>query len=118
MSDTVNMVPAPKNRDLIRAAILKTRRPDRVIVSFFGEDIEIRQPILKDVLANADNPDKESAVIDMLIKYAYIPGTEERIFEEADAEALKSQPFGADFMAVNNAMEGLTKINPKPQKSA
>lgn len=108
---------APMTRDEMRAKILATKPIDKRLVTFQGVEIELRQPLLGDVLKAADQVNRESAVIDTLIKYAYIPGTDERIFEEGDAEAFKQMPFGPDFMAINEALEGMMKINPKQQPS-
>lgn len=107
-----------RTRDEIRAKILATRPPEKRIVKFFGEDIEIRQPLLGDVLRSSDNTDREAVVIDTLIKYAYIPGTNERVFEETDAEVFKTMPFGPDFLEVNRALEAMLTLDPKQQPSA
>lgn len=104
-------------REEVRAKILATRPPEKRIVNFFDVEIELRQPLLGDVLKAADQNDREAAVIDTLIKYAYLPGTDELVFEAGDAAAFKQMPFGPDFMAVNEALEAMMKINPKGQKS-
>lgn len=100
-----------KTRDSIRAEIFKTRDVKKVEIEFFGAKIEIRQMLLADVIQAGDNPDRESAIIESLIKYAYVPNTDERVFEEGDAESFKKMPFGADFIRVSNALEELTEVN-------
>lgn len=100
-----------KTRDSVRAEIFKTRTIKKVEIEFFGAQIEIRQMRLQDILQANDNPDRESAIIESLIKYAYVPGTDERVFEEGDAEAFKNMPFGADFIRVSKALEELTEVN-------
>lgn len=98
-------------RDAMRAAIFAPKQVKSEPVNFFGQDIEIRQMILADVLNASNNPDRESAIIDTLINYAYIPGTDERVFEEGDAAQFKTMPFGADFIRVSKALEALTEVN-------
>ena len=101
-------------RDKMRAAIFATRERQRRLVNFFGEDIEIRQPSLEDILGareDADEGNMATGVIKTLLKYAFIPGTDERVFEDTDADQLLALPFGADFTRVSRALEELTEVN-------
>ena len=50
-------------------------------------------------------------MINTLVGYAYIPGTDEKIFEDADAASLKQLPFGADLQRIMKALETLTEVN-------
>ena len=50
-------------------------------------------------------------VVDTLVKHAYVPGTDELVFDSADAEAFKQMPFGADFLRVSKALEELSDVN-------
>lgn len=104
----------PMDRDSIRARILKRRVSTREVIDFFGDKIEMRQPTLADILkirAASEDGDQNAAVINTLVEYAYIPGTETKIFEIGDAEALLQQPFGDDFVRVTEALGRLTSIN-------
>lgn len=98
-------------RDKIRADVLQTRAPKRKKVDFFGTEIEIVQPTLGDIVAAQQSESREAAVIDILTKYAVVPGTDERIFEEADADMLKTQPFGHDQVRVAEALQELTDVD-------
>ena len=98
-------------RDKLRASLLSSKTVTSIPVVFFGEKIELRQPRLEDVLAVQNNEDREVAVIETLINYAYVPGTEERVFEDGDKDTLKKMPFGADFIRVSQALETLTEVN-------
>lgn len=109
---------AVRTRDQIRQTILQTRAPKKKVVLFLGEDIEIRQPTLEDIsnLKTDDSDENRSAIIDTLVKYAYVPNTDERVFEETDRDVLFKQPFGADFTRVIDAITELTDVNfPKPK---
>jgi hypothetical protein len=98
-------------RDTIRAKIFSARKPASRIVSFFGEDIEIRQPLLGDILDAQANEDRQSAIIQMLVDRAYIPGTDEKLFDDSDADNFKTMPFGAEFLRISKAMEELSEVN-------
>ena len=98
-------------RNAIRAQIFAARELKKIEVEFFGAQIEMRQMQLSDILTVQNNEDRESGIVDMLIKYAYVPGTDEKVFEDADADAFKKLPFGADFQRLSKAMEELTEVN-------
>jgi hypothetical protein len=108
MADTAAHVPS---RAELRATILKTRKPNSKVITFFEGQIELRQPILGDIIAAQESEDRESAIIDILVKYAYVPGTDEKVFEDSDADVLKTQPFGKDFLALSKAFEELSEVN-------
>ena len=98
-------------RDEIRSAIFAEKKLATKQVKFFGMDIEIRQPVLATVLAVQNNEDRQSAVIDTLVKYAYVPGTNDKVFEEADTDSLLKLPFGKDFLRVSTALTEITDVD-------
>jgi hypothetical protein len=103
-----------KSRDELRAGIFKARETTKEYVSFFGEMIELRQPTLGDVLMVQEavtDGDKTTAVIEALCKYAYVPDTDEKVFEEADSDMLKGLPFGKDFTDVSEALGRLSNLS-------
>jgi hypothetical protein len=93
----------------IRDAILSTK-PKSKIINAFGQDIEIRQPTLAAVMSYQQIPDRIDAASQMLIRYAYVPGTDTQIFDEEDIEAIKGIPFGEDMQKVNDAINELMSI--------
>lgn len=99
------------SRDELRAKIFAPKTLKREIVPFFGVEIELRQPTLGDILAVRETGATQSAIINILMDYAHIPGTDEKVFESGDAESLLAMPWGADFTTLNNALERLTEIN-------
>lgn len=98
-------------RDELRAKVFAEKKLNIVPVVFFGVTIELRQPIMSDILKAQTNEDREAAIIQTLVDYAYVPGTEEKCFEDTDAAAFKTMPFGADFLRVSKALEELTEVN-------
>jgi len=97
-------------RDALRAELLKTRPPTSKLITFFGQQIEIKQLTLEAVLDVGANPDQRG-LINVLLQYAYVPGTNEKIFEEGDIDSLKQLPFGGDFVALTDAITELTSLN-------
>lgn len=108
-TDTV--IPLPMDRDSIRSRILKRRVQLKATVEFFGDQIELRQPTLDDILRLREAADENAAIIQTLVDYAYIPGTDIKLFEPGDSAALRQQPFGEDFVRVTEALQGLTKLD-------
>lgn len=103
--------PKAPSRNDIRAKIFAKREIKKKVIQFFGSEIELRQPTLGDIINARENEDRQAAVIETLVKYAYVPGTDERVFEDADAEAFANMPFGADFLRASKALEELTEVN-------
>ena len=116
MSTTLQ-VPEASQRDLLRAQILASKTPKSKVITFFGGQIEIRQPKLSDILEARAETDQNARVINILLMYAYVPGTSQKVFEEGDKAALLEMPFGGDFIAVTDALEELSSVNFLEQKS-
>lgn len=120
MTNTPNEeVPSVSNRDAMRAAIFasENKKLKSKLVEFFGQMIEIRQPTLGTILDSREEEDRQAAVINTLVEYTFVPGTNTKLFDVADADAFKSMPFGKDFLAVNKALEELTEVNFLDKKS-
>jgi hypothetical protein len=98
-------------RDAIRSAIFSDKKVAVEKIMFFGQEIELRQPILRQILAVQATEDRESVIVDTLIKYAFVPGTEEKVFEDGDAEQLLALPFGKDMLRVSTALTKLTDVD-------
>ena len=107
---TEDAKPAESARDRIRTAILSGAKAKVKVIKVFGENVEFRQPTLRQIINLQVNEHREEAVIDALIQYCYAPGTNEHIFGEVDRDALLDMPFGDDLMAINQALLDLTGI--------
>ena len=105
-------------RDSVRAKIFEAKELKKITVEFFGTTIEMRQMRLADILKAQSNEDREAGVIGMLVEYAFIPDTDEKVFEISDVDSLKAMPFGADFQRISKAMEELTEVNFLDKKSS
>ena len=58
-----------------------------------------------------NDDDRKAAMVDMIIEYAYVPGEQDRVFEDADMDTLLSMPWGEDFVRVNDAISKLTGLD-------
>lgn len=104
-------------RDDIRKALLDAKPLSR-IVTIYGQKVEIRQSRIGAVLSSIEDdtgePKKISrkmAFAQLLIAHCYVPGTQEKVFDDADQEVLMEMPFGPDTMALQNAIQDLMGIN-------
>lgn len=107
-------------RDRMRSDFFNAQlnKPESRIVEFRGYKIEIRQPTLGSVIS-AQEGEKARSVATTLIQYAFVPGTNDHIFEPEDEESLMQMPFGGDFIKVANALTELTSINfPSPSSAS
>lgn len=112
-NDNNKVVPVRSARDQLRAKIFSadSARPKSMEVEFFGVTVEIRQPSLGRILDLQNDDDRKAAMVDMIIEYAYVPGEQERVFEDADTDTLLGMPWGEDFVRVNDAISKLTGLD-------
>lgn len=82
-----------------------------------GVELEVRQPTLGAILAAQEKqfaaggtPDIQDTIVDLMVSYCYLAGTEERVFEVADKDSILALPFNSEVMelskAVNAAVTG------------
>lgn len=97
------------DRNTLRSKIFSVQ-PKTKVVSYNGADIEVRQPLLKNILEAGSDTDSKQTTVRMLIQHCFVPGTSEQIFEEADYEAILNMPFSNDWIKLSEAMNELTGI--------
>jgi hypothetical protein len=104
----------PTTRDAARAAILGAKQVKSETISFFGTDIEVRQPTLGQILElqAKSSGDATAFAINILLNHVYLPGTNEHVFEAANTDELKEMPFGPDFNTLVQAYQRLTGTGP------
>lgn len=115
--------PYKANRNDIRSGIFSNSKAKSKQITFFGQQIEIRQPSMR-VLLNLQMEEEDPArrASTMIVGYAFVPGTNEKIFEEADIDTIMEMPFGDDMKRLNdtiNELTGLTQnaVNEKEKNS-
>lgn len=82
-----------RNKTLGAKSIFKSK-----IVTYEGEEIEIKQPSVKDRMSMFNNSSKDGNVdplrfqILAMIELCYVPGTGEKVFEMADYDSIINSP--------------------------
>lgn len=111
MNDKVKKETKTPTRDDLRAQLLgKAHKPESRIITLWDTEIELRQASLKDIVnANASESAEVNAV-NMVVRYAYVPGTNERIFEDADRDVILGWPFGKDMQRLQEVVAELSGI--------
>lgn len=100
-------------RDRLRSALFGIK-PRSMVIEVAGEKLELRQPPVSAVLdtaQSADGDDKKVGIAKMVMQYCYVPGTDERVFEDADIDAMMQMPFGEEWKALQEAIDKLTNFS-------
>ena len=97
---------AAPSRDDIRSAIFGAK-PRSEVIQFFGMEIELRQPVLGIILEYRRSEQEFDAAQMMLLNYTYVPGTDDKVFEDADLGAINSIPFGEDMTRLTSTVAEL-----------
>lgn len=105
--------PAPTDRDGMRALIFGAK-PKGELIEFFGTTLELRDPPTSVVLDAQNETDKKAAMMNLIIRYSYLPGTNTQVFEESDTDSLLALPFGKDMMKMNSTIQKLMGIEVTP----
>lgn len=86
------------SKDTIRTAIFAAQQFKSKVIDIFGQSVEIKQPSIGELLGLTSGDDKEKqklAVAQILINYAYVPDTNEHVFDKADYDSIVNLPSGA-----------------------
>jgi len=98
-------------RNELRAKLLGNAPKRKTeIVTLFGAEVELRQPTLATIMEMSDVEDSKQRSVDMFLKYAYVPGTNELVFEKADAAVILDWPFGNEILKMQEAIGRLTGL--------
>lgn len=105
-------------REAIRTAIF-TSKPKSKKLEVFGVEIELRQPSLGVILnnQNVSAEDRPRAVADMLIRFAYVPDSSIRVFEDVDVDGILGLPFGSEMQKIQEAINELTDVAAKVEEA-
>lgn len=97
-----------QTRDEIRSAIFNQKVHHKE-VEFAGIKMELRQPNVGAIIGR-ERTDSKAFMTQMLIDYCYVPGTEERVFEEADQDSLMAVPFNSDWVNLQKKIDELSDL--------
>lgn len=95
----------------LRGRIFSAAKPKSIKLRFFGQEIEIRQPPLRVVMATQTLENRSEAAARMIAAYTYDPVTGEKVFDDGDVEAIMDLPFGEDLTNINKAIADLTGLD-------
>lgn len=99
-------------RDEMRKALLgNAPKPTHKTVTLFGIDLELRQPTLGGILEAQDIEDPKARAIDTIVKYSYVPGTDELVFEMTDKDVILSWPFTEELVTIQVAVADMTGVD-------
>jgi hypothetical protein len=105
----------PTSRDNIRSKIFSAKNKNRKskVIDFMGEDVEVRQPTVKQVqeLAKEARKEDSDAVLLSIMEYCYVPGTNDKVFDDADKDNLLGLPVGDWLNNLNKAIEEMTGVD-------
>lgn len=110
-------------RNKIRERIFSSEqsRAKKLAISFFGTQIELRTPavgkFLGSISQNADDGSNDQIrLVKLLIENAYVPDTDELVFNMADYESLVALPFNNDMALVVKTINELTGVDLKAKE--
>lgn len=99
-------------RDEIRAKLIgSTPEGKSIMITLFGMELELRQPTLAAILEARDTGDEKTRAVNMIVEYACLPGTSDRVFEDTDHAQILKWPFGEDLTKLNEAIAELTGVD-------
>lgn len=93
-------------RNRIRSKVLGSTKLQRKSIQLFGEEVEVQQPNIGDIINAGTN--ETDTIIDWMIEYIYVPGTNDKVFEMTDRDALLQLPYGAEAKKFTNAFRELS----------
>ena len=107
-----NDEPQLVDRNTLRQRLIgETPAYESKIVGLFGMKVEVRQPTFDAIINAREIDDARQRSVSMIIKYCYVPDTDELIFNEMDFEAILKWPWGKDMTALQTAITDLTHLD-------
>ena len=111
----MNDVKVKLTRDELRAGLIgKKHEVKSELVMLFGMEIELRQPTLRGILDVRSEDNVETRTTDVFINYAYVPGTNDRVFEDTDRDAILNWPFTEELTDIQMIIARLTGVDLGP----
>ena len=93
-------------RDDLRAKIFSSENSvcKRTSVQLNGVELEIKQPTVAEVMKLNEIEGTQSRVAHMLVTYAFVPGTDERVFDMGDIDQLSNMPYTPEMTEIQNVI--------------
>jgi len=99
------------DRDDIRARLFAKKERKSVTIDLWDTEIELRQPTVAEMLDQTEETDQRVMIASFLIRQAYIPGTDEKVFDFADQSGILNWPYGKWVQELTNALRDLTDLD-------
>jgi len=103
-------------RNELRGKILSQKGRRTVIELEDGVEVEIRQLKVGQMIDNANESDTKKRMAKYLIECCYVPGTDERIFEDTDFDVLMGMPAGGYYQKLIDTIN--TQLLPEQLEEA
>lgn len=96
-------------REQIRAAMFSdvNAKPKVINYEFLSQKLEWRCPTLKEMQEARDAAENENLMVRLIINHSYIPGTEEKVFEDGDYKTIMNMPLSGSF---NEAVQAISAV--------
>ncbi len=99
-------------RDQMRAVLLgDPAKPESEDIEIFGIKVEFRQPTFGAMMDARTIADDKTRTVEMIVAYAFVPGTNERVFEDTDRDTILSWPFSSDIVEIQRVIARLTGVD-------
>lgn len=69
----------------------------RVPLNFNGVDLEWQRPSIQEIQEAQDSGSERNFVVALLISYSYVPGSEEKVFEDGDYATIMQMPYSEEY---------------------
>jgi len=116
-SDSMTEVDPNERRNRIREAFFNSK-PKSEIVELFGQKVEFRQAPLTDTVRSTISPDdpeqaKDPAwsIASMIVKFAYVPHTDIKVFDPGDIPELVKAPFSEELQTISKIISRLVGVD-------
>jgi hypothetical protein len=88
------------SREAMRAKLFseESKQVKKVPIIYNGVELEWRQPTVQQA-QDAQELEGRNFMVMLLIGYSYVPGTDERVFDESDYDDLVNMPLNSSFQA-------------------
>jgi hypothetical protein len=97
-------------RDALRSKVFSATRTSKLVpigTPVEGEEplfVEVRSAVVGEMLDSMDSGNMRQRIARMMINNTFVPGTSEKVFEEADFEGLMELPADGTYQALMTAI--------------
>ena len=106
------------SRDQLRSKIFSEKPKVLLIDLDDGQQVEVRQPTVGALLDVVGIEDLKTRMARMLITSCYVPGTNERLFEDADQDSLMQLPQSGVYQKLVDAVQANMNLPAQVDKAA